>query len=1181
MKRLSPSFAIGLSCLLSLAASATVDDRITIITADLATATTDIADLANWYGEELVDLATTTDTFLDAIIVDIDDVLANGDGDMPDAGQITSLNDLKADAGAKLIYTRDYIRVGGVHKDCADTLTTLGAIDLEKTGLENMQVVLDAVSPIIDAKSLVRSYFDQGQGADAGIINDEPWAKLLEEYDAIHIATDLVDSLYLDCTSYYKDVVDAVADIPAEDNDEITNYDTALNEAFDAIDIACDEFDSTAAATFTLVDQLIALDRGSENYGDSIADAARLVKSRMDLLQSEVAKQRSEAAVGRAEIATRIVQRQLLFDSATYAQKKAARELLHTKLTAESEAQAELESVFADLTEVLEVEPIEFGDVAVPEVGGRSGMAQVVDANVEKYNQKLNKQVRRLNRKGANQELIDNVIANLAPAIYLQQTAQAIIEWVKNRANRVGKLSGSDYTDAVAIYENEWNEFDAELTANQNDAGISSSAQTSVAVEKLKEAYTNLFDNSGNKRQFKRDMRKLAQVPIGPGFRLKLISVAEFKRALVDLIPSIKKGSVTAAPTRRTNAANTTPAPVALAEAPDVTIDADVSLTRTLANGSTLLITGDGDVASRLIDPVFADSVTDKLDASLQIFMNQSARIGLGTANVSKTPGLTPNVLGGASEDAENSIQLIPDGNCFVDVNSDLFIGGGKAIVPTPSFGSGEEHRITFYSEVPRTITVMANTTLDLSDFGSNGSAYANYSKQIVFAGKVRLVLEAGAKIRFPVMEPNEEKKGPVLYFNDDSQIIFQGDNAIVGKPWVDAKTTGSDCKRNKILGCGQIWLNKNAHMVINRPAMVGIEADYTTPRTAMTFSLQRNSQFLIGSSTVQGGAFQIGNMFYGGSKLHPHSVDADANFPNSASNSDGDFVPNVTTIDFTMILNGPEARCQIGRGGFFGCAAGVINKDGGSGGPNGKEGVENSAWQLQRLYNTTSVILDIKKGYFDHNIIVDGDNSDCSMMAIGALANHFPASKYIINLGDDAEAFVRGGGLLYYVDKNASLPVNGAGVATIDNIHTVDVSSVGLGMSFSESNTGRCRLLAPSDSIRKRSETVPNFSDYSVYGRGIVKRSASSYIFAGPNEEFFVGIGQQNYTDGSENYVSVGQVGADVVAGIMANGTIYRQVIKKHDVRDGAPTDALASGYLRGSFSIGGLPTSFALPIG
>jgi len=646
----------------------------------------------------------------------------------------------------------------------------------------------------------------------------------------------------------------------------------------------------------------------------------------------------------------------------------------------------------------------------------------------------------------------------------------------------------------------------------------------------------------------------------------------------------MQSGSVTKPTTLLTNAQRSDATVKVVPESPSATVSDTSTLTLSLESGDTLLMTGSGDLPTRLRDPVFNDLVNNKLTASLKIFINQSARIGLGTANISNTPGQTPNVLGGSDANSEESIQIIPDGNGFIDVNSDLVISGSKPIVPTALFGT-QMHRLTFYSEVARTITVTTNTTWDLTDFGSTGSEYLEYGKQIVFAGKVQLVLEPGAKIRFPHVDPSDTKKTVLLYFQDGAQLICQGDQLLIGKPWKDLLIAGSDCKRNKFLGMGEIWFTNRAALIINKPALASIEADYATPKTDMTFNFQNSAQLLIGTADVAGGALQVGNMFEGGSKEHPHNGQEDVHFPNSAVNPDQDFVPHITTIDFTLRLNGNQAACCIGKQGFLGLAAGVINKDGApntsNGGPNGVDGIANSAWQLQHLYNVGNITLDILQGTFNHSIIAGGNDSACSLLAISKLANSFPYSKYLMRLGTNGKAVVKGGGMLYFVDNNNSMVLDSSGSVT-PSPHTVTINDAAYDIGFNLSNSGKQAPLAPGFAIRTRKETLSGITDYAVFGRGVVKATPTTpYVFAGPSEEFFHALKLNQYTTTTNRFTPLAWVNNTPTITYINNNTINRVAINSSMLKDGSLESAIQFyGYVRGDNRSSGRPTRFSMPV-
>ena len=93
-----------------------------------------------------------------------------------------------------------------------------------------------------------------------------------------------------------------------------------------------------------------------------------------------------------------------------------------------------------------------------------------------------------------------------------------------------------------------------------------------------------------------------------------------------------------------------------------------------------------------------------------------------------------------------------------------------------------------------------------------------------------------------------------VLYFNDESRLIFESDLTNEDRVFEGAGLTGTDCIRNKLVGMGQIWLNKDAIMEVKEGAFVGIESDYHTALTDLTLSLQRNAELQIGSPSVKGG---------------------------------------------------------------------------------------------------------------------------------------------------------------------------------------------------------------------------------------------------------------------------------------------------------------------------------------
>jgi hypothetical protein len=410
------------------------------------------------------------------------------------------------------------------------------------------------------------------------------------------------------------------------------------------------------------------------------------------------------------------------------------------------------------------------------------------------------------------------------------------------------------------------------------------------------------------------------------------------------------------------------------------------------------------------------------------LFVEYGGRIGLGSRNWNELSNSAWNLLG------KDYVTICPLGDGTVDVNNNLLVTDRQALIATEKFGNPNEkgfdaHRLTFFAEMPYEIRIPAYGELDLSSFGQGA-----VRQEIAFGGKVKLIFEEGSTLRLP----DNPTGGLVLYFNDQSQLIFEG--ATQGStfiPYTDAKnnaeatsnTAPAARDRVKILGQGQIWLNKNAKMVVNGNTFVGVETDSLTKTTALTVSIQRQGAWFIGDQNVAGGAFQIGNPTYYGSD---HS------------------------ITFSLVLTGPSALMHIDREGFLGLAAGVINK---YGNPNGSTAVLannpvtvggvvqteavtvgattytcpvftpgtdpwDGEWQVQALNNVRHIGMQLDEGTFAHNNIYNGasllpDGSPqqplASLMAIG------PATRYVLRLNGADFTEIRGGGNIMWVPSTAT----------------------------------------------------------------------------------------------------------------------------------------------------------------
>ncbi len=1158
---------------------------------DLAAKVTLVNNLASEFGAPLVTDATNTKTAVTTSHTTITAFIDTFGGSAP-----SELTTIQASLATLITICDDYIIIGTLHNSLATALYTLATIDISQSASTNASIISTGVSTLTTVIGSYATTHALGLGGEGGIQNSAQWNLFLTDYARAIIAFNASSpagiAQRLQTFATHNITLESnLAAVPSPSDDTVIDYDTSYTGAQATVTATANTVISDLAAVTTQLALLTASNQATQDDQiDYIADSSIVLQSKVDQFNSHTTAIKNKAALGVSDIALRVLQRQLLFDTVTYTQKQTLIDSITTNLAGNSTAAANVQSAVSDVGALLTITPPSFNCGPVTPSSSPTdaleAMQAEVDAQVTTYLNNLTTTIRNLFVSPPNQDTLDAALQTLTPAVYIQMTANVMLSWLTQRVSDLGANSSISLADAtVAKYVAEWNALRTVL-ASSNAAGntlISSAALARIATAQSNTNYASLFNSlpgSEAGTAFTLRVNALLKLPSGSIPTIKTQGINEFQRLAVQVIVAIQNGSLTAPATTTTNASATTPSPLTVPGSPSTTISDTNIMTSQLDDGDEILITGSGTLGTRLRDPIFASSISNKLSAAVKIFMNQSARIGLGTANISAHPGNTLNVLGGSGASESTSVQIIPDGNCFLDVNSDLIIGGSKPIIPTPNFGT-DVHQITFYSPVPRTITVTANTTWDLSDFGSTGSGYIDYGKQIVFAGQIRLVLEPGAKIRFPHVDPSNIAQTVVLYFDDQASIVFQGDPLVIGKPWTDSGIAGTDCKRSKILGMGQIWLNKTSKMIINKPALVGIEADYTTPKTDITLSLQRNAQVLIGTSSTAGGALQIGNMYDGGSSANPEAADEDPYFPNSPVHSE--FSPHITSVDFTLTINGDQPLFQIGRQGFFGIAAGIINKDGApsstSQAPNGVSGVPHSAWQLQRLYNVGNITLNITQGIFDHSIITDGSSGDCSLLAVSKPANQFPTSKYIIKVGPNEKGVIRGGGNVYFVDKDASMVLDGSGAVTASP-HTVSIGSTAETLSFTLSNSGTYAPLAPSIAIKGRFYNIPTITTYSLYGRGIVQSSDSiPYIFAGPAEEFFSAITLNNYSDYSERYVPMGIMNTIPMLTYINSGTIIRTPLITSRLKDGTSDQAAGLGYLRGAKQISGAPSLFYLP--
>jgi len=175
---------------------------------------------------------------------------------------------------------------------------------------------------------------------------------------------------------------------------------------------------------------------------------------------------------------------------------------------------------------------------------------------------------------------------------------------------------------------------------------------------------------------------------------------------------------------------------------------------------------------------------------------------------------------------------------------------------------------------------------------------------------------------------------------------------------------------------------------------------------------LARQSIFNIGTSTVSGGALEVGN---------PVAVDGGR-------------------VDFTLAQRDPDCIFHIDRTGYLGFGAGVIDKHGTL---NGDADVANNpvivggaalldedgnpiftpdtalasgGWTIQQLYDVGDVNFAFRGGQLEHNNIADGSSRNASLMAIG------PAESYSMDLNGRNATVIRGGGNLALIPEGTTV---------------------------------------------------------------------------------------------------------------------------------------------------------------
>lgn len=1055
----------------------------------------------------------------------------------------------------------DVPAIANMQQALFDAFNTLLKLKPETSGTQtitelqtvNVGHITTAVNAIATALTAAQAVSTAGVGNVGGLQTALSQTEFDFEFSRL-TKTQELGTLITTLPALNSSFLNSLSNRPNIEDEGLSFYDTALSDAQDIIDTAAGNLKTDAVGVVNKLIEIIAT--GPEEDSAEDADNADVIPSIAERLKQlagnflQVAqRQIDNSALTRNEIELRNLQRLLYFGNKTAAEKAVLRQQIKDKYTEVLSATNSLESSFAELLENDIVPTIAFPETPLAPAGSKNGIEQLADKQTNAEVEDLRLKIQVLNdNQPPPPGVIEAGVRRLKPALKIVGIAKLMYQFTNKSANYSAVKRLADAGDRTAEYTTLTSEWDSYLA-------LATEAIEDPEINKTRTVFgssTNLYDSayrhlSNSKIQ---DLFAPVAPPNDKNFARRAKKALRFIKRLEssgnnavlivmnEIASELMNGKTVLEPTTTVSsepptAANTTPeTDNAAFDAAGDFLDGE-NLTRDeLADGSTLLIAG---ADATLEDPIIGDGVS-KLTADVKFYVKDSGSITLGSSNIDvKSGGQSPNVLGGI-EGESGSVQVIADGDCFVRLRSDIYITGSKPFVPTKKFGQGAQHRITFYADKPVALRVKKNVIWDLSDFGNTQSGtergddltdtteYAEFGKQIAFAGQARLVLEPGAKVKFPNVVVGQKDKGVVLYFNEDSALVCEADLTNEVRVFEGSGLTGTDCIRNKIMGEAQLWLNKNARWIIQNGAFVGIESNYDVPRTTLTLSLQGNSRVEIGTSSTKGGALQVGNMFDGGSKKNPDGG-ADANFPNTSNNANGSFVPKKTFVNFDLKMDGEGCKFIIGPSGFFGIAAGVINKT----------GLLNT-WHVQRCYNVGNFTCDIVNGTFEHAQIAAGSDPSgkASLLALGPQIN-YPSGKYIFKMDHYSKARVRGGGNVMMVSKDANVAIDSGG-ALVASPHTVSIGSSVTPLvvdNLGSTNTGRYGIMAPGYVIRSNGETLSN--EYQMFGRAYVSKNSSSgrYIFAGPQEEMFAALTMPDILSVSSLYrtVVIGYAGTDITS--------------------------------------------------
>lgn len=321
------------------------------------------------------------------------------------------------------------------------------------------------------------------------------------------------------------------------------------------------------------------------------------------------------------------------------------------------------------------------------------------------------------------------------------------------------------------------------------------------------------------------------------------------------------------------------------------------------------------------------------------LVLENSAEVGLGSTH-RNVDSLRASVQLGV-----NGINIIMNGNkATIELNEDVIINNICSILPGPDITP--DAVLQFTSDCCNTLRVTKDGILDLSGFTTG--------QVVEFIGNVKVVFEPGSTIIYGTAEG----AGPTLRFAEQSTCLFEPSVNLNGI--FNQDLTGTDTLRVVFTGIGILEFADCSRADLPRDAFVGVESIVPCQIFGADIRLHitDSAAFYIGETDcrVPGGVFQVGNTIPLGDGTDP-------------------------LITFSLILDGPQAKFEIGPQGFLGLGVGVVNKP--------ASGHDN--WLVQQTGNLQRVTLDLQNGIFRHAQLYAGADDRSALIALGDSVNGGP----------------------------------------------------------------------------------------------------------------------------------------------------------------------------------------------